>query len=116
MDTNFYLVVLIVTLAILIAVAAIVIPVSINNFRYRKFVRSHSKAYKQLEEINKKYGFKTIPNYDMQHSYDNENFYGDISCEDYLTYQLVFLQKKVSQSIKDVNYNKDLLNEYEKKI
>ena len=37
----------------------------------------------------------------MQGSYDNEHFYNDISCQDYLTYQLVYQQKKVNAALKD---------------
>ena len=52
----------------------------------------------------------------MVHSYDNENFYDDISCEDYLTYQLVFLQKKVNQAMEGTLSNKELMNKYNHEI
>ena len=41
----------------------------------------------------------------MVHSYDNEIFYNEISCKDYLTYQLVYIQKKVNTAIKYAQIN-----------
>lgn len=95
---------------------AIFIPISIVRSKYKKFVLEHSIALKQLDEINKHYQFKNIPNFDMEHSYDNENFYGDISCQDYLTYQLVYIQKKVNVALKDTLDNKILFDKYKKEI
>ena len=94
----------------------IFIPIYVVRKKYRDFVLLHSTAIKQLGEINKQYIFKTIPNFDMEHSYDNENMYGDISCQDYLTYQLVYTQKKVNQAMKDTLNNKNMYQEYTKQI
>lgn len=52
----------------------------------------------------------------MEHSYDNENFYGDISCQDYLTYQLVYIQNIVNAALKDTLDNKTLFDKYKKEI
>ena len=95
---------------------AIFIPTSIVRRKYKKFVLEHSTALKQLDNINNCYQFKTIPNFNMEHSYDNENFYGDISCQDYLTYQLVYIQKKVSAALKDTLDNKTLFDKYKREI
>ena len=72
----------------------------------------HSVGLKRLLEINKKYNFHKIPNYDMSHSYDNENMFDEISCEDYLTYQLVYEQKKVSSALKKAKENKEKFDTY----
>ena len=107
---------LIFVLVSLFVFLAIFVPISIVRGKYRKFVLEHSVALKQLNEINKHYQFKSIPNFDMEHSYDNENFYGDISCQDYLTYQLVYIQKKVNAALKDTLDNKTLFDKYKKEI
>ena len=91
-------------------------PIHIIRSKYKSFVLEHSVALKQLTKINNHYEFKAIPKYDMEHSYDNENFYGDISCKDYLIYQLVYLQKKVSIALRDAQYNKELCERYKKEI
>lgn len=106
---------LIFVLVSLFVFLAIFVPISIVRGKYRKFVLEHSVALKQLNEINKHYQFKSIPNFDMEHSYDNENFYGDISCQDYLTYQLVYIQKKVYAALKDTLDNKTLFDKYKKR-
>lgn len=87
-----------------------------RNNKYKDFVLQHSVALRQLNEINRHYQFKDIPNFDMKNSYDNENFYEDISCRDYLTYQLVYIQKKVSIALRDTLENNKLFDEYRKEI
>ena len=108
-----FFIVLLISLAIFLSVY---IPFSIVRKKYLNFVQNHSVALRRLKEINSKYVFKKIPNYDMEHSYDNENFYGDISCKDYLIYQLVYLQKKVSAALKDTLFNIDLYKKYKEEI
>lgn len=94
----------------------IFLPIVIVRRKYRIFVETHSVALKQLKLINEKYSFKPIKNFDMEHSYDNENMYDDISCKDYLTYELVYYQKQVSKALKDTLDNKNLFNQYSKEI
>ena len=94
----------------------IFVPIKVVRNKYRRFVESHSLALKQLELINDKYSFKSIKNFDMQHSYDNENMYCDISCEDYLTYQLVDCQKEVYEALENTLDNKIMFGLYSKEI
>lgn len=94
----------------------IFIPVIIVRNKYKKFVLKYSVALKQLDYINDQYDFNIIPNCDMVHSYDNENFYNDISCLDYLTYQLVYEQKKISKALNDTLQNIMLFDVYKKEI
>ena len=86
--------------------------------RYRDFVKLHSKALRELKYINYKYNrqFIRIPNFDMSHSYDNENFYDDISCEDYLIYGLVSKQKEVLKGLKDTLSNIEVCKSYQTEI
>ena len=101
---------------ITLGVLAIIITVNVINHRYKKFVLEHSVSLKTLDTINTKYKFKNVPNYDMVHSYDNENFYCDISCRDYLTYQLVYIQKKVVNAIHIANENKSKYEDYKSEV
>lgn len=108
-STVVFLIVILIPPAIFLG---IFIPVSVVRNKYRKFVETHSIALKQLKEINNKYFFHAIKNFDMEHSYDNENMYGDISCRDYLTYELIYYQKQVNKALKDTLENKNLFNLY----
>lgn len=82
------------------------------NHKYKKFVLNNSEALKVITVINKNYQFKHIKNFDLSHSYDNRNFYNDISCKDYLTYQLVYIQYEVDKAINDIIENKKIWNRY----
>lgn len=95
---------------------AIYVPLLLIKKKYTKFVEEHSIALKQVKEINDKFSFKTVNNFDMKHNYDNENMFKDITCKDYLTYQLVYIQKQVKEAIKDASYNKGLFEEYSAEI
>lgn len=107
---------LVIFLSFLIVILSIVLPVAIVRRKYRNFVIKHSLALKQLDEINKKYQFLWIPNFDMKHSYDNERFFNDISPKDFLTYQLVYIQKKVNLALKNTLDNKSKFDTYKKAI
>lgn len=108
-----FLIVILISVAIFLG---IFIPVSIVRSKYRKFVETHSIALKHLKDINNRYSFHSIKNFDMEHSYDNENMYGDISCQDYLTYELVYYQKQVNKALNDTLENKNLYSQYSKEI
>lgn len=56
--------------------------------KYNDFVLQNSIRLKQLEDINSCYNFYPDINFDQTHKYDNETFYNEISCQDYLIYQL----------------------------
>ena len=99
-----------------LAVIALIIFIHSRNEKYRLFVEENSKAIANLKELNSHYHFLKIKNFDMKHSYDNENFYGNISCQDYLTYELVYCKKEVSNAMKDTLLNKMAFNEYMGKV
>ena len=100
----------------LVVFLLVILPILIVNSVYKNFVFKHSLALRQLEKINRQYHFKRIPNFDMSHSYDNENFYSDISCYDYMVYQLVYESNKVKQALKDTLENKELYEQYVKQV
>ena len=114
--TTELIVTIVVMLIIVAAVIALVIVIHTYNEKYRIFVSENSVALSKLRELNNEYHFYTIKHFDMSHSYDNENFYGDISCQDYLTYELVYKQKEVSKALKDTLSNKINYEEYSKRV
>ena len=108
-----FLVFTVVPLAVFLS---IFIPLTVIKNKYTSFVLNHSLAIRKLLEINKFYHFKRIPNVELTHSYDNENFYDNISCKDYLIYQLVYTQKSTIKNMKDADDNKELFNKYNSEI
>lgn len=98
-------------LLILIAVLCYIIW-QIDNDKHKQFIQSHSKTLKELYLLNTKYRFFTPISCDMSHTYDNEKFFQQISCQDYLIYQLQFEQKKITDEIKKAQQNKTLYDAY----
>jgi len=94
----------------------ILIPLYVIGEKYKRFVAEHSVSLRKINEINKSFKFKGIPNCDLYHSYDNESFFTDISCADYLTYQLVYTRKKVDQALKDTLDNHNLYIVYKNRV
>jgi hypothetical protein len=80
------------------------------------FLSEHSPAIRTLNEINKKYTFKTILNFDMVQDYDNAHFFESISPKDYLTYQLVYKASAIRLAIKDTMENDRLYHLYKNEI
>lgn len=95
---------------------AITIPICIVEAKYRKFVREHSVALKRLLVINQRYNFIAIDISPLRHSYDNQNFYDDISPEDYLIYQLAYKQKPYREALKDAYENWVVYQDYKNEI
>ena len=104
------------SILLIAAFLAIIIPVCVIHARDKKFVLQHSKALKQLDVINNSYHFNNIVLYDMSHSYDNENFYENISPEDYLIYQLVYMQGKISKQINNARGNRIMFEKYKEEV
>lgn len=106
----------IVLLIIILALLVVLVVILAINSKYKNFVNSHSVALKNLREINANYHFKKIDKYAFKHSYDNENFYSDILCQDYLTYQLIYTQKRVKDAMKDTADNRVLYEDYKNEM
>ena len=87
-----------------------------RNKKYYDFARDNSKAINELININNKYIFKTVSNFDLKHSYDNETYYNKVMLKDYLTYQLVYLKGRVLSSIENANYNYSLYPSYDSEV
>lgn len=104
------------TVAFLTSIIVLSIVFKIRKRKYTKFVLKHSKAIKELIDLNNQYDFKDVKNLDMEHSYDNEIFYDSISCRDYLTYQLVYIGKKVVTQGYNSIKNKSLFEKYRQNL
>ncbi len=108
MEDNIILIVAILGLLMLIAIVVLIV---FN--KHRKFVVLHSVAISKLKDLNSQYDFYTnIRNFDEKHTYDNQNFYNDISCEDYLIYNLQFKKWDIQKEIKLVANNRANYNKY----
>lgn len=84
--------------------------------KYQFFVMAHSKTVHRILTLNEEYHFKTVPKLDMEHSYDNEHFYNDVSPTDYLIYQLVTQKRKYIEAMNLADENKELYTAYYAKI
>lgn len=97
-----------ISLSIILGVIALLISRGLlRDRKYKRFLLNNSIALKRLFEINSKYEFYNVANCNEVHTYDNEIFYNNISCEDYLIYQLQFKKSIVENQISRVNINKN---------
>lgn len=103
---------LIIICSIIIVGITIIIIYHLTQQKYEKFILQNSFYLKLLNEINKRYIFYPDIDFNQSYTYDNENFYTSISCQDYLIYQLQYIRKKVSIQIDKVNINKQLYSNY----
>lgn len=101
-------------LALLITIFLIVR--NVIKKKYTDFVLQNSIYLKNLQEINSKYKFFSHIDFNQSHTYDNENFYCDITCLDYLIYQLQFISTKVIDQINKEKQNDRLYTEYQKEV
>lgn len=88
----------------------------VRKKRHTDFVIAHSQALQDLKRINADYKFYDTVDLTQSHTYDNENFYNNISCQDFLIYQLQFKRKEVLQQINKAKYNNRLYKEYYEKV
>lgn len=103
---------LIIALLIILAGIAIILILHLRQERYTEFVLKNSVSLKNLNEINSRYTFNPYISYDQTHTYDNEKFYDNISCKDYLIYQLQFESIKIRNQIHNLKINKERYSSY----
>lgn len=106
------MVILIILFSLLIAVGAGFYTYHLIRKKYDNFILQNSACIKQLKEINSRYHFFPYINFDQCHTYDNESFYNNISCEDYLIYQLQYMEKKIFKQIEKVKSNSQQYSKY----
>lgn len=97
--------------ATLIGISVFLIYRHIRN-KYYDFVLQNSICIEKLKEINSRYVFNISKSFDQSHTYDNENFFNNISCTDYLIYQLQFIKYDVLKQIKAINANAQRYEKY----
>ena len=100
--------------AILFCIA--VVLERVYSQKQNAFVKEYSEALRRLDEINSKYTFLPVPNFDMTHKYDNRNYYSTISPGDYLAYQLVYKKTEIAKAIDDAAQNYEKMKVYRREI
>lgn len=106
-------------LAIVIAIGtvlAVILLLQARHKKYTSFILENSLCLKQLTELNNRYTFYSDINLNQNHTYDNENFFNDISCQDFLIYQLQFIKKDVVDQIEKIRINERLYDKYLEEI
>lgn len=78
---------------------------TLERKRREAFVWSHSLALRHLEEAKARCRFLPVPDIAFTWSYDNEDFYGDISPEDVLIYELKTKHIEVKRVLETVHEN-----------
>lgn len=99
-----------------IIIISIIIILKVIDNRYYEFVKEHSKLLINLRRINLKYHFRNINPLDLEHSYDSETNYNNVSCEDYLIYNLRFMLKRVEQAMSDTLHNLNIYDFYKEEV
>lgn len=111
-------IILILLSMLLIFVLGIVIALVVSRtkekerIKYSDFLSEHSLAIKKLKKVNEEYKLYEFKPRCYEHSYDNENFYNEIACIDYLIYKLQFDKREVLDEINKTHYNKTHYNAY----
>ena len=96
-------------LVFLAIIAIILLTLYVIQYIQKKcvnFVIQNSIALKKLTEINNRYVFYPYKNFNQTHTYDNETFYNNISCADYLIYQLQYLSTQITDQATKVDRNR----------
>lgn len=107
---------IIILFVLIVVFISLLIFFKVRSKRYESFVINNSVPLKLLKEINNKYKFFSCKNYDESQTYDNNIYYGMISCQDYLIYQLQFKKYDVLKDIKNIENNKRNYDLYSKEV
>lgn len=106
------MIVLITIVSIVLVISIVLLCLRFRQRRYDNFILQNSLCLKQLKEINSHYKFYPDISFDQYYTYDNANNYESISCEDYLIYQLQYIDKKLVDQIKKISDNKQMYSHY----
>lgn len=101
---------------VVVAIVAAILLIRTVNEKYNTFIESNSVAIKQLAELNSKQNFFHVKDCIVSYSYDNEKLYDNVSCKDFLTYQLQFMQKVVMNEIYADQKNAQMYTEYDRLV
>lgn len=87
--------------------------------KHRQFVEKNSRALEALDSLNRKYVFSRIPSLSFSYDYDNEKTFENVSCQDYLIYQLQndpSVREKTIQGLKEADENTQKKQDYLKQV
>lgn len=101
------MIVLVVILLIVLIVCFLIFFFNHQKKVYREFVINNSIAFKKLIELNKKFIFNNVKQKVLVNTYDNLKMYSNITCADYLIYNLRFIKNEVYENITLSNSNKE---------
>lgn len=100
-------------LGLVVIVSTIFIIFKVRQSKYIRYLLNNSFTLNKLLKLNDNFKFVNISNdYFETHTYDNEIFFNNISCEDYLIYQLQFKKFEIEKAIKSIKYNITLYEKY----
>ena len=101
---------LIILFLIALIVLAIVLLIKEKN-RYIAFINENSVALIKLNEINSKYNLLPVKEFSLSYDYDSDVNFDNVSCLDFMIYELQFHGKAIMQ-----NMNNNLKNMMEYKL
>lgn len=87
-----------------------------NYNRYKQFVLTHSIALKELHLLNSNFKFNNVETIYKQYTYDNEFFFSNISCQDFLIYQLQYEQREIKLQMMAIDKNKIDYEKYKEQL
>lgn len=89
-----------------------------RNRKYVDFVNEHSLAIRAIKELNSKYQFSSIYPLIYKYCYDTTVNFENVSCKDYLIYQLILSQPiglyRVLSGSSTLSFDRLLLFDYSK--
>ncbi len=96
----------------LLIIFFVLIIIFIFNLILNSYIEEHCNHIKEIKNINNKYNFHDVLEFNFVQIYDNEHSYFDITPLDYLIYQLIFIKKSVKEEIRKTNENSNLYHLY----
>lgn len=87
------------------AIIFLVFLISSRRKQYYDFVYKHSLGLMKLRELNLQYQFLEVKNFNLETTYDNENFFEIVEPVDFLIYELRFLKTRVKENIQYAQQN-----------
>ena len=99
----------------LLFTVCVVVQVSVQD-KCRRFVNKNSKAISELNEVNRQFVPLPFQPLSFSETYDNEKNYENVSCRDYLIYQLNVssVRTAIARQIQDLSQNNRRFEEYRK--
>lgn len=101
--------------SVLAVCLALLLAFYVRRRIYTNFIRQYSAGLNRLGRLKGLYKFYSVEDIRLRNVYDNAQFYGDISCEDYLIYHLQYIGGDVAQRMRMASENGRLYEEFKRK-